>query len=242
MALPAGRFRLALFSVLASILVMACVRRPTSGPVTDLIPQAVRTAIPDLRAGGAAEAKILAVGTKADDNFRRARLLHIAVQTEAIGGVATQIADTTKLKAAGIAPTRLAARLDAGEAATAQYRLVFTMVTDPSVVRDSLNAVLQRDPSLLNDLRGDTRLVDVVGLAYAFSAAEVARLGGGVNAQVRRDSLVFEAGTSRQTALKLDDGMVVAYRLALICWSPDGRTVSRIVRDAPDRGTNGSCE
>jgi hypothetical protein len=243
MLLPTAHRRFALIMVtLASSLSVGCVRRPISGPVTDLIPQAVRIAVPDLRAGGAAEAKILAVGTKAKNNFRRARLLNIAVQTEGIGGITTQIADTSQLKAAGIAPARLTARLAAGETSTAQYRLVFTMVSDPSVVRDSLNAVLLRDPSLLDDLRGDTRLIDAVGLAYAFSAAEAARLGGGLNAQVRRDSLVFDFGTSRQTALKLDDGMVVAYRLALICWNPDGRTVSRIVRDGPGSGNNGSCQ
>lgn len=196
----------------------------------------VLVAVPDLRDGGASDALIGSVGVKTGDDFyiRKDRPKWPSLTTIPIASIAVEAVDTSRLRIGGGDPRVLLARLSRDKQRNAEFRLIFQEIESTRAATEQFNAMLKADPGLASILSGgDTRLVEAVGVAYAFSQDEASQLHGGLGGQLRGDTIGLGVDRSHALSLKVDDGMVLVYRLAKLCWARDGSSVVEIIRDRP---------
>ncbi|MGZ5441940.1 MAG: hypothetical protein ACXW5U_24645 [Thermoanaerobaculia bacterium] len=129
------------------------------------------------------------------------------------------------------------------------YRLVLLQIKDNQAVARELRQLAQLDPDLRGLLRDPgLRIVTSVEQVFDHAVADKIQAGAKANAtltKLKGADLQLNVGGNiqRDTTVKLSDGMVVAYRFARLCWSPDLTTLQlRRDVDGKDRCPEGMLD
>jgi hypothetical protein len=206
--------------------------------------------LPNPRVGAAVDAALGYIGFKSRDSTRaferQGKPAWDSLRTKVVTELTLTAADTQRLGGAfkfSFARLRIAGGV--GTSGAVSYKRVVVEIDDLLQARNALNKMIESDPGLRSDLRdGETRLVDGVDMVYGYKASGGAVDSANVSASLAKDSLVFNAGTSRRWTLALSDGTVLSYRLVKLCWNAEGR-IARMVQDRPGQGNecpNGTTE
>jgi hypothetical protein len=218
------------------------------------VPADVLDRYPDLRNGGALDARLGAHGYKSVRRSWRSAWVKKRKFFEPDATVALTASDSfvvfaydySEADSLSIA-TQVSLkklRADAGleRAERVGYHMVFFGIRDTRQLRDALNKEMEGDPYLAALLRRrQSRVVDAVGVVTAYDKSATTLLTGKVKGEIKGQSLELSASDGRKQTVKLGDGSVLVYRLATVCWSRDSTRVLHVVRDALGESVRDRC-
>ncbi len=210
----------------ATLLLPACRPKPTVH-----LPPDLQRLYPDLREPGAPDASLGAFGYKDRGAFKLLGLPSAGVLSTR--DVMEVEYSEHSLRRLGVDANVLRAKIGASDRDSVGYRLMFARLESAWQTTDSLNQLLKRDRPLWSRIASrDTRIVDAVGVAYAYRkrSADSVSLGG--SATLRGNTLFSgTASASGGRALRFGDGTILVYRLSKMCYSAVADSVTLVVQD-----------